>query len=74
MAMKGTLGRLRQLENAVLRVEATMMKQSNAVSTLKADAKSDPTVIASEEAKLKAIEVGGQGILELDNFRANFEL
>ena len=51
MAMRSALARLRQLESAVLRVEATLTKQTEVLGTLRKDQGADPRVVAREERR-----------------------
>jgi hypothetical protein len=60
MAMRSALARLRQLESAVLRVDATLTKQTEVLGTLRKDQSADPRVVAREELKLQAIQAGLQ--------------
>uniref|UniRef100_A0A7S0N222 Protein kinase domain-containing protein n=1 Tax=Pyramimonas obovata TaxID=1411642 RepID=A0A7S0N222_9CHLO len=59
-AMKEAMARLRVLENAVLRVEATRTKQTSKLNRLKTESNGDVEKIAAEEQKLQAIEQGLQ--------------
>eukprot|EP00242_Pyramimonas_sp_CCMP2087_P000419 CAMPEP_0198227146 /NCGR_PEP_ID=MMETSP1445-20131203/108085_1 /TAXON_ID=36898 /ORGANISM="Pyramimonas sp., Strain CCMP2087" /LENGTH=529 /DNA_ID=CAMNT_0043907123 /DNA_START=85 /DNA_END=1671 /DNA_ORIENTATION=- len=70
-AMQEALARLRVLENAVVRVEATRTKQTSKLQNLKTEEKMDAGMsdfgirIAREERKLEAIEQGLQKRLQV---------